>query len=150
MIDVIDKPVIEIYESIKRVTTVDVEVVNRVIPELLTDPKAIYSFILTALGVPKDITIANPNVIKILAINQKLREFLIQEAYNKIKEFFPDSQLILDYYRDPESDGETMMLYIQVSMNPEEAFEVLKRFDEEWWLEKALEYKDLCIHLRLV
>lgn len=151
MIEVVGKicdkfwPVTEYHDSIRRFTRDFKEIVSVVL-----EPKVIYSFILTALGVPKDITIANPNVVEVLAINSKLREFLVQEAYSKIKEFFPDSQLILDYYKDPESESYTLMVYIQVSMSPEEAFNALKKFDEEWWLDKAPKYKNLCIHLRLV
>ena len=93
--------------------------------------------------------IGDSHVLEVLSKDQKLAEFLVNEAYNKIKEFFPESKLVLRCYRDPETDDDTLTLHIVVSMDPNEAFEALKKFDEMWWLHKAPEYSNLCIHLQL-
>ncbi len=93
--------------------------------------------------------VTHPKVFTELFRNANLRKFLVEKAYSKIREYFPDAkELTLDY--SPESDSGTIMLYIQIKKDPEEAFRTLQKFDEEWWLDKANQFKNLCIHLWLL
>jgi len=61
---------------------------------------------------------------------------LLQEAHIHIKEYFPDSDVVLEVVTDPEIMGEKeLVASIVVEQNVEEACETLDRLDEEWWLD---------------
>jgi len=37
-----------------------------------------------------------------------------------------------------------------IDKEPEEAFEILQRFDKEWWLDKVTKYKNINILLEFI
>ena len=88
-------------------------------------------------------------IIKFLKENKNLSSFLTTEAYDKIRKYFPNEELILDVLTDPESDDQIMVLYINTKLKPQEALKKLKELDENWWLGKASRYNNLCIHLQI-
>ena len=95
-------------------------------------------------------TVTNPEIIRYLRKNKRLLKFVLTEAYEKIRQYFPSEDLILDFHKDPEDGSETVILYIMVKMEPKEAFKKLKQLDNEWWIKRAPEFNDLCITIRSV
>lgn len=91
----------------------------------------------------------NSEVVKILSRDHRLIEFLLGEAHERIREYFPDAELVLDYDGGLDTGDETLVVYIKTSKEPEEALKILEKFDEEWWISRSSEYSNLCIHLWL-
>lgn len=61
---------------------------------------------------------------------------LLQEARIHIKEYFPDSDVVLEVITDPEIMGEKeLVASIVAGQNVEEACETLKQLNEDWWLD---------------
>lgn len=74
---------------------------------------------------------------------------LVEEAYGKIREYFPSAKLILEVFNDPEADGEKeLVIFIHTDLHPNEAFNKLEHFDEHWWLDATSDTaKNLNIHV---
>jgi len=87
-------------------------------------------------------------VLEFLSDNVSLMP-LIEEAYRKIREYFPEEKLILEVVADPEVDNEKeLMIFIHTTLNPDEALERLDMLDENWWLDASLEAGEkLCVHM---
>ncbi|RLI75446.1 hypothetical protein DRP05_14820 [Archaeoglobales archaeon] len=95
-------------------------------------------------------TINDPiKTIKFLKENKDVFNILTTEAYDEIRKYFPNEELILDVLTDPESDDQIMVLYINTKLKPQEALKKLKELDENWWLGKASRNNNLCIHLQI-
>ncbi len=77
---------------------------------------------------------------------------LLLEAPEKIKNFFPASELFLKVVIDREEpDWVELAIYINVSCVGKEAHEKLTRLDEEWWLDASDQAKSkLFINLEFV
>ncbi len=74
---------------------------------------------------------------------------LLLEAYGKIGEYFPYSQVFLEVVTDPEATNDyQLVLFIATNLDPDEADDRFERFDEDWWLD-ALDRAQgmLCINL---
>ncbi len=67
----------------------------------------------------------NPSLISIL-----------KEIYANILRYFPQSQIRLNIFSDPDITGsDELAATVITSMSPEEALEKLNQFDENWWLD---------------
>ncbi|MDI6792306.1 MAG: hypothetical protein QME81_05485 [bacterium] len=74
---------------------------------------------------------------------------LLLEASGKIGSYFPDSQLFLEVFTDPETiNNYQLVISIATNLAPNEAVERLEWFDEDWWLD-ALDraQEKLCINV---
>ena len=74
---------------------------------------------------------------------------LLLEAYGKIGDYFPYSQVFLEVVTDPEAVGDyQLVVFIATNFDPDEADDRFERFDEDWWLD-ALDQAQgvLCINL---
>lgn len=61
---------------------------------------------------------------------------LLFAAYPKIKGTWgPDTRTELEVFSDPEDDSVSLVVYI--SSDRADAFQLLDRFDEDWWLPQA-------------
>jgi len=74
---------------------------------------------------------------------------LLIEAYYYIVEFFPHSPVYLAITADPEEFGrDQLTVFIATDLGPDEAVEVLSRFDKKWWLNSLKRAQGkLCITL---
>lgn len=74
---------------------------------------------------------------------------LVLEAYSKIGDYFPLSQVFLEVFTDPEGiDEDQLVMFIATDLTPDEAVSRLDEFDEDWWLD-ALDQAQgkLCINV---
>ena len=66
--------------------------------------------------------------------------FLVQlllEAYDRIGNYFPQSQVFLEVVSDPEAEGlEELFAYILTSLPVDEALARLDKLDQEWFLDQ--------------
>jgi len=64
---------------------------------------------------------------------------LLNEARLYIARYFPDAPVTLKLEADPEggAQNEQLMVLIGTTNSPEVALANLKRFDEDWWLDKV-------------
>lgn len=77
---------------------------------------------------------------------------LLLEASPKINKYFPDKELALQVIIDPEAekDKQLMVLIIETS-SPDDVYEQLERFDNEWWIGAVNRAKGkLCIDVEFV
>lgn len=74
------------------------------------------------------------DVIRVLGGDAGLAD-VIADAADQASRFFPDASFTLEVVYDPEyeDDGELFM-GVKTSLPHRQAFEVLDRFDEKWWL----------------
>jgi hypothetical protein len=71
---------------------------------------------------------------------------LLIEARDRIREYFPESPLVLEVADDPEAAGSQLVAIIIVSSSPDDVAERLERFDRAWWLGAIRRARgDLCI-----
>ena len=64
--------------------------------------------------------------------------FFLDSAPVHIEEYFPDSELRLELYRDPEGQmSDEVAIYISTDLAPDEALDRLSELDRTWWLEAA-------------
>lgn len=60
---------------------------------------------------------------------------LLLEAYSKIEQYFPRSEVFLEVAHDPEAtDGDELVASIGTTLKPREAVQRLNQFDDDWWL----------------
>lgn len=60
---------------------------------------------------------------------------ILDEAYTKILQAFPNADQYLDLSVDPEiADSERLVLAVSPKLPPEQAFSDFKRFKQDWWL----------------
>ena len=82
--------------------------------------------------------------------------FLLQslhEACEQIRNFFGKStQVVLEVVTDPEfAEDQELVIFIRTYLSPDEAFEKLEQFDDEWWLDvPATVRKKLCIDVEFI
>lgn len=70
-----------------------------------------------------------------------LREPL-RDAYYKITEFFPGSDIFLELAQDPESEEDpSVIAWISTSLDADEAFEQLRKFDQDWFLSALSQFR---------
>jgi hypothetical protein len=75
---------------------------------------------------------------------------LLDEAYPIIKMHFPESQLVLEVVSDrEEATPDQLLLSIRINIEPEQGYELLKQFDEDWWIDRSREYSEVCIDIEL-
>ncbi len=73
---------------------------------------------------------------------------ILREAPMVIKTYFKKASLVLELQTDPEDGSEILLLYIQTSLPVKEAYALLTKIDEIWWLEKSKKIGDLmCLHI---
>jgi len=95
-----------------------------------------------------------PNKIDVdsfLAKHPKLIDFALKAAA-QVKKYFSNEILSLEVVSDPEiPDYEEISVYIETSLNAEDAFQRLSEFDEQWLLESLDETNSLfSFNLRFV
>jgi len=62
---------------------------------------------------------------------------LLQEAPDRIRQYFPDSPLVLKTAPDPEYDDEQLAICIDTDItDPEKAIDTLEQIDD-WWLDAS-------------
>ena len=91
------------------------------------------------------------NKYYILKNPEEIRNFLFENDYlipvlyvapEFIKKYFPDSQIELEVYRDPEiPEWKRLFVYIVVKVEPEEALEIMNKLEDEWWLDAMVKTK---------
>lgn len=124
----------------------------------------------TVAGISKEMGLSKSEVKEILISLKKLKDSyafrdskavisylvnhsslipLLLEAYGKIPNYFPHSQVFLQIVTDPEMiDDEQLVIYIGTDLAPDKAVDRLEALDENWWLDASLETDgELCIHL---
>ena len=94
--------------------------------------------------------IRSPKVLDFLKEHETLVSFLIEDAYSKIREYFPTEELVLDVLTDPETNEKILIAFIRTDLSPEDALSKLEKLDEDWWLSAASREEKLCIHLEFV
>jgi hypothetical protein len=109
----------------------------------------IYKMIMKDLNdLSKIYTFRRPSeVVDFLNNNRSLVPFLA-EAYDRIIQYFPAATLILEVVTDPEDDHKELVIFIQTTLSPKDAFATLDDLDRTWWLDASLgigEY--ICIHV---
>jgi hypothetical protein len=89
-------------------------------------------------------------VSEFLAKNGFLEPLLI-ETWAESRKYFPSSQAFLEVENDSEEGIESLLLFIEVDITPDKAFNQLEKFDSEWWLANLERAKGkLGIHLEFV
>lgn len=101
-------------------------------------------------GLRSKYTIRSPKVLDFLKERETLASFLIEDAYSKIREYFPTEELVLDVLTDPETNEKILIAFIRTDLSPEDALSKLEKLDEDWWLSAASRVEKLCIHLEFV
>lgn len=73
----------------------------------------------------------------------------VVEAHEKIIEYFPTADLVLEVVADPEApDEKELVIFIHTNLTPDEALDRLEMFDRNWWLDASLDTGGkLCIHV---
>jgi transcriptional regulator with XRE-family HTH domain len=59
---------------------------------------------------------------------------LINEAAEQLAGYVPDAHLRLDHLVDPEGEDEQLFLGATTGLPVDESLEMLRRFDQEWWI----------------
>jgi len=60
---------------------------------------------------------------------------LLYQVIEKADKYFNNPKLYLRLIYEPDFDEEELLLSIVTEKTPEEALEILKRFDDEWWID---------------
>lgn len=89
----------------------------------------------------------NDDAVRTFLMEEPSAAVLLSEAYGRIREYFPDSEIFIEVVADPETSGENeLVVSIATDLSPREAIERLDAFDEDWWLEASDRSKaDICI-----
>ena len=66
-------------------------------------------------------------------------KFLYQVT-EKVDKYFNNPKLYLRLIHEPDFDEEELLLSIVTEKTPEEALEILKKFDNEWWIDFSHSY----------
>jgi len=122
--------------------------ISSAISKMLAFSKEFPIEVLTELGLKYNIR--TPEVLDFLKEHETLASFLIEDAYNKIREYFPTEELVLDILTDPETNEKILVVFIRTDLNPEQALSKLEKLDEDWWLSAASRAEKLCIHIEFV
>ena len=79
---------------------------------------------------------SNRDTISEFLVDRTFLAQLLLELPEKIPVCFPDSQLSLEIWNDPEiEDNAKLLALIRTKLDPEEALDVMESFDREWWIE---------------
>lgn len=62
---------------------------------------------------------------------------LIYDVRLRIREFFPTEDLILEVVDDEDDNTSELVVYVSTSLSPQEAYTLLKHFDEKYWLKMS-------------
>lgn len=61
---------------------------------------------------------------------------ILNEIRGKIFSVFgKGAKLCLELHRDPEEDFERLFIIVKTNLSPDQALDLLDKFDEEWWLD---------------
>lgn len=75
---------------------------------------------------------------------------LLGEAHVQLKNYFgPSAQIFLEVVVDPEvEDDRELVAFVHTDLSADEAFERLRQFDRDWWLDASVEAQGaLSIHV---
>lgn len=78
---------------------------------------------------------------------------LLLQANEKIREYFPLSELVLEVVVDREDTNgeEELVIFICTNLSPEEALDKLEALYRDWWLDVSFDFKEkISINLELV
>ena len=69
---------------------------------------------------------------------------LLEEVPKKLQAYFPNSPITLDVSQDPDEDEGVSYLVASIltKVSPKEAFEAMKRFDYDWWLDVPYQVRE--------
>jgi hypothetical protein len=69
---------------------------------------------------------------------------LLEEASQKIQFYFPGSSVTLEMSEDPDDEEGALYLVASIltQLSPKEAFESMRRFRQDWWLDAAGLYRE--------
>ena len=87
-------------------------------------------------------------ILDFLSKNPEVKSFLF-EAYDEIRKYFPEGELVLDIMEYPEDSEPTLLVLIETQLSPDEALKRLDEFDKHWWLERVDRFSNVCIHIQL-
>lgn len=89
----------------------------------------------------------NDDAVRTFLMEEPSAAKLLSEAYERIREYFPASEIFIEVIADPEASGEKeLVVSIVTDMSPREAIERLDAFDDDWWLEASdISKADICI-----
>jgi len=80
-------------------------------------------------------TFREPNIVKEYLVSNTFLRPILEEAAEKIRNYFPSSPLVLEVISNPEEEDDTyLVLFIKTNLAPFNAVEQLNRLDEEWFL----------------
>lgn len=110
--------------------------VEAIFENLISELQTLYSF-----SKPRE-------VIKYLTKNQNMLDILLK-AHKKIREIFTYEPLVLRVSFDAEIMGwQRLLIVVYTNLDADEAFDKLKLFENNWWLDAAYEVgNDLDIHI---
>jgi hypothetical protein len=93
----------------------------------------------------------SPSVTEFLSKHESL-EPILAEAPDKIQKFFPDAEIDFELTTDPEVENwQYITVIIFTHLSAEEAFEQLKKFKKDWWLEVYVKGDGkLCLDIEFV
>ena len=82
----------------------------------------------------QDYVINDKRVGSFIERNPELRQLLLT-AYMQIQHYFPQTQCRLEYYVDPETAQEQLILFIDTALDFELVLDKLDQFKQDWWLD---------------
>jgi hypothetical protein len=82
----------------------------------------------------QDYGISDKRVESFIQRNPELRQ-LLGDAYAQIQRYFPKTQCRLQFYIDPETGHEQLVLLIETDLNFEVVMNLLDQFRHDWWLD---------------
>ena len=93
----------------------------------------------------------SPTVTAFLDKHEFLKPILA-EAPDKILQFFQDAEIDFEFTTDPEVENwQYITVTIFTHLSAEEAFEQLKKFKKDWWLETYVKGNGkLCLDIEFV
>jgi hypothetical protein len=80
----------------------------------------------------KDIRINNINSIRDYLIEFPDIIDIIPKAVNSAKRYFPNAQIVLDFYIDPEIDDKHPIIYVRVEDYDDKFMELLDKAEEDF------------------
>lgn len=84
----------------------------------------------------RDFILRNRDEVIRYVYDNQLRK-LIYDVRLRIREFFPTEDLILEVVDDEDDNTSELVVYVSTSLSPQEAYTLLKHFDEKYWLKMS-------------
>lgn len=67
---------------------------------------------------------------------------ILPQIYSQIRQYFPTEAIILQKEYDPEiTNSEALVILIKTTLDADKAFNLLKQFDQNYWLDFSFQYK---------